>query len=547
MRSRPVAAATTLASSVLPTPAGPSTKTGFSRRSARKTTVEMFLPHTYPHSRRRDWTLSIDSNIAAFLVLPDRGARELAHEMEHVAELFFLGPKIVEILRVGLHLERDAFHDREAVALDAGALAGVVGDEAHLAHPEVDENLCAHPVVAQVRREAEALVGLHRVQALVVLQRVGLDLVLEPDPPALLAHVEDDPPALLLDHLHGRVELLATIAALGAEGVAGQALAVNAHEHGVVGADLTFHQSHVIDMVDVVLVHIRAELSGERGGKHRLGRAAHQLLVAQAVLDQVRNGDDLEAVVPRKADQVDHTGHGPVVVHDLADHPGWLEAGQPRQVHGALGLARPTQHAAVPGAQGEDVSGAHEVLGFRVVRDRALDRGGTVRGRDPCRDPLPGLDRHGEGGAIGGVVVVVRHHHAEAELAQPLLGQREADEPAPEACHEVDGFGARELGGHAQVALVLTVLVVDQDHHAARGDLGDRHLHGHQHVAGVESAAAAAQHVVGGAGDRALIRRHGDRHLPYGPRATVPSVATRAGTRTAGFGRSYQPLTRAST
>jgi hypothetical protein len=40
---RPVAAATTLASSVLPTPAGPSTSTGFSSFVARNTTVAMFL------------------------------------------------------------------------------------------------------------------------------------------------------------------------------------------------------------------------------------------------------------------------------------------------------------------------------------------------------------------------------------------------------------------------------------------------------------------------------------------------------------------------
>ena len=53
-----------------------------------------------------------------------------------------------------------------------------------------------------------------------------------------------------------------------------------------------------------------------------------------------------------------------------------------------------------------------------------------------------------------------------------LLGQREADEAAPEAGHEVDGFGRDVLGRQRQVALVLAIFVVDHHNHAAGADFG---------------------------------------------------------------------------
>src|SRR5262249_35806455 len=165
-------------------------------------------------------------------------ARPLAHQMEDVAELLLLGAEILEILLVRLDLERHALDDLQTVALDAGALAGVVRDDAHLAHAEVAQDLRADAVVAEIRREAEPLVGLDRVETLLILQPVGLDLVLQPDAAAFLPHVEEYAAALGLDHLHRGLELLAAVAAHRAEGVARQALAVDAHEHRHVGRDL---------------------------------------------------------------------------------------------------------------------------------------------------------------------------------------------------------------------------------------------------------------------------------------------------------------------
>ncbi len=54
-----------------------------------------------------------------------------------------------------------------------------------------------------------------------------------------------------------------------------------------------------------------------------------------------------------------------------------------------------------------------------------------------------------------------------------LARQRQADQAARMAGHEVDGRGRDVVGGEHEVAFVLAVFLVDQDHHAAGGQLGD--------------------------------------------------------------------------
>ena len=78
----------------------------------------------------------------------------------------------------------------ESVALEADELARIVGHHPDRGEPEVAEDLRADAVVPEVGREAEPLVGLHRVGAR-VLQRVGAELVEQPDAPALLVEIDD--------------------------------------------------------------------------------------------------------------------------------------------------------------------------------------------------------------------------------------------------------------------------------------------------------------------------------------------------------------------
>src|SRR4030095_8349129 len=99
---------------------------------------------------------------------------------EDVPQLLLLGPEVAPARLRGRDLDRETLHDLEPVALEAHELARVVREEPHPLHPALHEYLRADAVVALVRLEAEGLVRLHGVAAL-VLELVGHDLVHEPD------------------------------------------------------------------------------------------------------------------------------------------------------------------------------------------------------------------------------------------------------------------------------------------------------------------------------------------------------------------------------
>src|SRR3546814_6173110 len=67
-----------------------------------------------------------------------------------------------------------------------------------------------------------------------------------------------------------------------------------------------------------------------------------------------------------------------------------------------------------------------------------------------------------------------------ADLVDARLGQRQADEAAAMRRHEVDRVRRRHLRGNDEVALILAVLVVDEDEHAPVARLGDN-LFGARH------------------------------------------------------------------
>ena len=258
--------------------------------------------------------------------------------VERVAEPVALGAEVGLVVRVRHVLDRDLIGHGQPVTGQPGDLLRVVREDPDAREPEVDEDLRADPVVAQVSREAELEVGVDGVEAL-LLELVGAELVEQSDPPALLAQVQQHADALLLDHRQRRLQLLAAIAAQRVEHVTGQALRVHADEHIVLTVDVALDERNVVLVVDQRAVpdgHELAEPGRELGRDDPLD----QLLVPAAVGDQIRDRDHLEAVALAVRLEVAHSRHRAVVVHDLADHPGRDQAGEPGEVDRRLGLTR---------------------------------------------------------------------------------------------------------------------------------------------------------------------------------------------------------------
>src|SRR5690606_5070036 len=127
------------------------------------------------------------------------------------------------------------------------------------------------------------------------------------------------------------------------------------------------------------------------------------------------------------------------------------------------------------GAQREHVAGARQVGGGGAGRHGGADGGGAVGGADAGVDPLLRLDGDGEGGAAARGVVL--HHGRQLQaVGHPLL-ERQADHAAGVADHEGDALLGGERRGQDQVALVLAVLVVDEDQGAPGAQLREEPGH----------------------------------------------------------------------
>ncbi len=331
--------------------------------------------------------------------------------------------------------------------------------------------------MACVGRQPEVEVGVDRVAA-VVLEGVGPELGDQPDAaPLVAAEVDHDAAAGGDDALQRLVELGAAVAPLGAEHVTGQALGVHPRQHRLRPGQVAVHESEVLGVVDRREIAVRRELAVP-GRQPGLCDAADQALGAVAVADQVLDRDHRQSVLVGERPQLGGALHRAVVVDHLDQHPGRSEPGEPGQVDRRLGVAAPRQHAALVVAQREDVAGPGDLprLGGRVGQHAGGV--GSVGGADAGGDPVAGVDRDRELGAH--LVAVVWRHQRDLEPVEHVGRHRHAHHPAAVPDRERHQLRGRLGGGEDDVALVLSVLVVDDDHGLAGGDVGDRALDGVQ-------------------------------------------------------------------
>ncbi len=192
--------------------------------------------------------------------------------------------------------------------------------------------------------------------------------------------------------------------------------------------------------------------------------------------DQVGDGAELQRVPLREGDEIGQPRHRAVIVHDLADHTRRVEPGEAREIDRRLGVPGAHQRAALAREQRKHVPRRDDVLaaGFRIDRDR--DGARAVMRGDAGRHPLARLDRDGERRLVPRAVRLA--HQRQAELLDPLAGEREADQPARMAGHEIHRLRRRELRRDDEIALVLAILVIDEDEHAPGARLLDQLLGG---------------------------------------------------------------------
>ena len=163
--------------------------------------------------------------------------------------------------------------------------------------------------------------------------------------------------------------------------------------------------------------------------------------------------------------------HGAVVVHQFGQHADRRQLGEPAEIDAGFGMAGAHQHAAFLGDQRKDVARPHEIGGAAVAVGERAHRVAALLGRDAGGETVAHVDRDREGGAERRVVE--RHHGIEVQALGFLRRQRRADDAGGVADDERHLLGRAERRRDEQIALVLAVVVVGDDHDLALGEGGD--------------------------------------------------------------------------
>ena len=224
-------------------------------------------------------------------------------------------------------------------------------------------------------------------------------LLSRPIPRPSWREVEDHATALLLDPQHGRLELLAAVAAAGVEDVTGEALGVHAHEHVLGAVHLALHQRDVCLVRDRLAVRDGLELAVLGRQPHRHD-ALDELLGAATVLDQVGDGDHAQAVL--LAVRRSGRARGPSSRPRSSPRRPRRPAPDPRAGRGRRRpRSGPTRCSTPPGRarSGKTWPGCTRSRGAAARVDRHLDRVRPVVRRDPGGHAVARLDRDREGRA----------------------------------------------------------------------------------------------------------------------------------------------------
>ena len=291
--------------------------------------------------------------------------------------------------------------------------------------------------------------------------------VVEPQPAALgLAHVDAHAAPLGGDQRERLVEVRAAAADERAEHVAGQALAVHGHQHGLVAGDVAAQQGDVLAAVDDVLP---AEALERPGPRRQLGARGQgeQTLVREAVRNELADRHARQVVRAREVRQLGRAREVALVLaHHGAQHARRGAAGHARQVDGRLAEAGALEHPRRARAQRKDRAWPHEVacrarrVGQRADRPRAV-----VRRHAGASE----VDRHGERNRLPGRRAL--DHERDPERIEALGRQRDADQPRGVREEEHDRVRHHRVGRHHELAEPAGALGV-HDHHGAPG--GDR-------------------------------------------------------------------------
>src|SRR5262249_18251030 len=152
-------------------------------------------------------------------------------------------------MRIGFAAYRHLLHHLQSVTFESDYLLRVIGQEAKLTNAEIEKDLRAESIISQITWIPKFGICFYRVESF-LLQFVSVNFCCEPNAASLLAHINQDTAAFFLNLPKRRVQLVSTVAPARTEYVAGEALAVYAHQGRFAVIDFTLNQGQMMLSVE---------------------------------------------------------------------------------------------------------------------------------------------------------------------------------------------------------------------------------------------------------------------------------------------------------
>ena len=130
---------------------------------------------------------------------------------------------------------------------------------------------------------------------------------------------------------------------------------MHTYEDGLPVSDVTLDQCDVLEAIALLLEGDEAEVAPLRGHSD-LFTTLYDALRAEAVSDEVLDGDDLQIEALSDLPQLRKASHRTIFVDDLDECSYGLQASQTGQVNGSFGMPRTAQDTLVASTQWADVT-----------------------------------------------------------------------------------------------------------------------------------------------------------------------------------------------
>ena len=199
--------------------------------------------------------------------------------------------------------------------------------------------------------------------------------------------------------------------------------------------------------------------------KRLLGNALHQDFVGQAMGNEFLDVDYRQRMLRGELAQLVQARRLAVLTQNRTQRGDRTQPRRSHQIDRAFGASDSHHHATAQRHQRQDVARHDDVVVARLVERDHRNHARAIAGRNAGGGALARVDQHA--GLLVRIAVVGRRLERNAKLAEALVGNRDGDDAARLARHEIDVVRRDLFSRHHEVALGVLALLRDHHDHLA--------------------------------------------------------------------------------